>query len=144
MTKHAVIYDRGSTINQKDNWSRVHAKKHGIRIAEQNGYTYEYLKEIGSGTTLVNRPEMLRILDRIAASEIQVIIVQDLDRLARPTDRSVYDTIRSFCLKYDVIIHTHSGAFDFADDDNDFVADIHMAVAKKESRRIKKRLSRGR
>jgi site-specific DNA recombinase len=43
-----------------------------------------------------------------------------------------------------VIVYTHSGRFDFADDDNDFVADIQMAVAKKEVKRIRKRLKRGR
>ncbi len=48
----AIIYDRASTTMQKDNWSRVNAKDVGIRIAEQHGFSWEYVKEIGSGTTL--------------------------------------------------------------------------------------------
>jgi DNA invertase Pin-like site-specific DNA recombinase len=48
---HAVIYDRASTQKQKDNYSRVNAREVGIRIAEQNGFTWEYIKEIGSGIT---------------------------------------------------------------------------------------------
>lgn len=141
--KLAVIYDRASTKMQKDNWSRVNAKDEGIRIAEFHGFMWEYVKEIGSGTTLSGRPEMLKILDRIAAGEVQAIIVQELDRLARPTERAVYETIRTICIKYDVIVYTHSGIYDFADDDSDFVADINMAVAKKETRRTRKRLKRG-
>jgi DNA invertase Pin-like site-specific DNA recombinase len=46
-------------------------------------------------------------LDRIAAGEIQVIIVQDLDRLARPEEAVVYTTIRQVIMEYNVIIHAH-------------------------------------
>ncbi len=141
---YAIIYDRASTKLQENNWSRLDAKDEGISIAKRHGYDYEYVKEIGSGTTLAGRPAMLKILDRIAAGEVQVLIVQELDRLARPTERAVYETIRNICLEYGVIIHTHNGTFDFADDDSDFVADINMAVAKKETRRIRKRMKRGR
>lgn len=139
---HAVIYDRASTKNQKDNYSRVNAHEVGIMIAEQNGFTWEYIKEIGSGTTLTGRPEMMRILDRIAAGEIQAIIVQDLDRLARPEEAVVYTTIRQVIMEYNVIIYTHTSRVDLNNDDDDFVADITMSVAKKERRRILKRMKR--
>lgn len=139
---HAVIYDRGSGINQKNNYSRVNAHDMGIKIAEQNGFTWEYVKEIGSGTTLVGRPDMMKILDRIAAGEIQALIVQDLDRLARPEEAFVYDTIRQAIMKYNVIIYTHTSRVDLNNDDDDFVADITMSVAKKERRRILKRMIR--
>lgn len=139
---HAVIYDRASTKNQKDNYSRVNAHDVGIRIAEQNGFTWEYIKEIGSGTTLTGRPEMMRILDRIAAGEIQGIIVQDLDRLARPEEAVVYTTIRGVIMEYNVIIYTHTSRVDLNNDDDDFLADITMSVAKKDRRRILKRMQR--
>ncbi|MCB0209411.1 MAG: recombinase family protein [Anaerolineae bacterium] len=139
---HAIIYDRASTKMQQDNWSRENAREVGIRIAEQNGFTWEYIKEIGSGTTLTGRPKMMSILDRIAAGEIQIVIVQDLDRLARPVERATYETIRNIFLEYGVIVYTHNGTFDFADDDSDFVADINMAVAKKERNRTVKRIKR--
>lgn len=141
---HAIIYDRASTKNQKDNYSRVNAYEVGVRIAEQNGFTWEYVKEIGSGTTLTGRPEMMRILDRIAAKEIQAIIVQDLDRLARPEESVVYTTIRQVIMQYNVIIYTHTSRVDLNNDDDDFVADITMSVAKKERRRILKRMKRSR
>jgi DNA invertase Pin-like site-specific DNA recombinase len=139
---HAIIYDRASTKNQKDNYSRVNAHEVGIRVAEQNAFTWEYIKEIGSGTTLTGRPEMMKILDRIAAGEIQVIIVQDLDHLARPEEAVVYTTIRQVIMEYNVIIYTHTSRVDLNNDDDDFVADITMSVAKKERRRILKRMKR--
>lgn len=140
--KHAIIYDRGSTKKQADNYSRVNAREVGIRIAEQNGFSWEYVKEIGTGTTLTGRPEMMKILDRIAAGEIQVIIVQDLDRLARPEDAVVYNTIRQVIMEYNAIIFTHTSRVDLNDDDDDFMADITMSVAKKERRRTMKRIMR--
>ena len=139
---HAIIYDRASTKMQQDNWSRENAKEVGIRIAEQNGFTWEYVKEIGSGTTLTGRPKMMSILDRVAAGEVQAIIVQDLDRLARPVERATFETIRNIFIEYGILVYTHTGVFDFTDDDSDFVADINMAVAKKERQRIIKRIKR--
>jgi DNA invertase Pin-like site-specific DNA recombinase len=87
---------------------------------------------------------MMAILDRMVAGEIQAIIVQDLGRLARPLERAIFETIRNICPEYRVIVYSHSGKFDFADYDSDFVADIQMAVAKNEVKRIRKRLERGR
>lgn len=139
---HGIIYDRASTKNQKDNYSRVNAREVGIKVAEQYCSTWEYIKEIGSGTTLTGRPELMKILDRIAAGEIQVIIVQDLDRLARPEEAVVYSTIRQVIMEYNVIIYTHTSRVDLNNDDDDFVADITMSVAKKERRRILKRMKR--
>ena len=139
---HAIIYDRASTTQQKDNYSRVNAHEVGIKIAEQNGFTWEYVKEIGSGTTLTGRPEMMRILDRIAAGEIQAIIVQEMDRLARPEEAIIYTTIRQVIMAYNVVIYTHTSRIDLNNDDDDFVADITMSVAKKERRRILKRMKR--
>lgn len=139
---HAVIYDRASTKKQKDNYSRVNAHEVGIRIAEQNGFTWEYVKEIGSGTTLTGRPELIKILDRMAAGEIQAIIVQDLDRLARPEEAVVYTAIRQVIMEYNIVIYTHTSRIDLNNDDDDFVADITMSVAKKDRRRILKRMRR--
>ncbi|RME40331.1 MAG: recombinase family protein [Caldilineae bacterium] len=144
MKKHAIIYDRASTSSQKDNYSRVNAREVGIRIAEREGYTWEYVREVGSGTTLTGRPKMLRILDRIAAGEIQALIVQDLDRLARPEEAVVYNTIRQTLLDYGVIIYTHTSRIDLANEDDDFLADIQMTLAKRERRLILKRMHRGR
>ena len=144
MKKHAIIYDRASTSRQENNYSRVNAREAGIRIAEQNGYSWEYVKEVGSGTTLTGRPKMLKILDRIAAGEVQAIIVQDLDRLARPEEAVVYSTIRQTLMRYGVIVYTHTSRIDLRNEDDDFLADIQMTLAKRERRLILKRTQRGR
>ena len=143
MKKLAIIYDRGSDRKQADNYSRKDAKQEGIRIAERYGFEWEYHKEIGSGATLAKRPVMLSILDRIEEGEVQGIICQELDRLARPEERSTYETIRDICLANEVLVYTQSGVFNFANDNDDFMADIQVAVAKKERRTIIKRSLRG-
>lgn len=139
----AVIYDRASTMKQKDNFSRIDAREEGIRIAQRFGFEWEYQKEIGSGATLAGRSIMLSILDRIAAGEVHAIICQDLDRLARPEERSSYETIRHICLERNVKIYTQSGVIDFANDNDDLIADIKVAIAKKERKDIVKRIIRG-
>jgi DNA invertase Pin-like site-specific DNA recombinase len=87
----AFIYDRGGTAKQADNYSREDAKPEGIVIAESNGFKWEYHKEIKSGANLARREILLKILDRVAAGEIQAIIIEDLDRLARPNGSGTYN-----------------------------------------------------
>ena len=70
---------------------------------------------------------MLWILDEIAAGRIHAIIAQDIDRLARPEERSSYETIRNICIENNVLIYTQSGTFDFVNDNDDFMADIQVA-----------------
>ena len=68
-------------------------------------------------------------------------LVQELDRLARPEEAVVYSTIRDTIMRYNVIIHTHTSRVDLNNDSDDFVADINMAVSKKERRQILKRMN---
>jgi hypothetical protein len=51
----AVVYDRASTINQRDNYSRADAARL-VGLAESHGYRAELRQEIRSGEDLVNRP----------------------------------------------------------------------------------------
>jgi DNA invertase Pin-like site-specific DNA recombinase len=139
----AAIYDRGSTAKQADNYSRGDAKREGIAIAESNGFKWEYHKEIKSGANLARRETLLKILDRIAAGEVQAIIVQDLDRLARPDEEADFETIKNICIRYNVLIFTQSGVYDLSNSNDKLTGRIKMAVAGYERDQITQRSIRG-
>jgi DNA invertase Pin-like site-specific DNA recombinase len=139
----AAIYDRGSTPGQKDNHSRGDAKREGIAIAERNGFDWEYHKEIKSGANLARREVLLRILDGVAAGEIKAIIVQDLDRLARPDEEADFETIKNICVRAKIIIYTQAGPFDLSKPNDKLTGRIKMAVAGYEREQITIRSIRG-
>jgi DNA invertase Pin-like site-specific DNA recombinase len=139
----AAIYDRGSTLRQKDNYSRGDARREGIMIADRNGFKWEYHKEIKSGANLARREVLLKILDRIASGQIQAIIVQDLDRLARPDEQADFETIKNICIRADVKIFTQSGIYDFLDSDDVMMGRVKMAFAGRERDYITQRSIRG-
>lgn len=139
----AAIYDRGSTKGQEDNYSRGDAKREGIAIAGRNGLAWEYHKEIKSGANLARREVLLNILDRIASGEIQAIIVQDLDRLARPDEEADFETIKNICIRYDVLIYTQNGIYNLDNSNDKLTGRIKMAVAGYERDQITRRTMGG-
>ncbi len=81
----AVIYDRASSLGQKDNFARADAARL-FRLAEERGLRWELRQEIKSGEEIGNRPVMRGILDHIADGRVAALIVQDFTRLSRDED----------------------------------------------------------
>lgn len=139
----AAIYDRGSTKGQEDNYSRANAKREGIAIAEHNGFNWEYHKEIKSGANLARREVLLSILDRITKGEIQAIIVQKLDRLARPDEAADFETIKNICIRYNVLTYAQGGIYDWIKPTDILSGRVQMAVAGYERDNITERSING-
>jgi DNA invertase Pin-like site-specific DNA recombinase len=82
---HAAIYCRVSSIGQQDNTSldsqeqacRELCAREGIPVHEAHVY-----REVRGGEDLY-RPDMERLWDAIAAREVEVVVVDKLDRLSR-------------------------------------------------------------
>ena len=142
-SKHAVIYDRASSMMQKDNWSRDDAARIGAELAERHGYTCELRQEIRSGEELRNRPVMQEILDDIQDGKVQAIIVQDFSRLSRDEDGIDGKVIRQICREHDCKVITPHKLYDFSLDADDDIADIEFLKAKWYKRSMVKALTRG-
>jgi site-specific DNA recombinase len=143
MSKHAVIYDRASTIGQADNWSRQDAQRVGADLAEKHGYTWELRQEVRSGERLENRLVMLGILDDIADGAVQAIIVQDFTRLSRDRDGMDGRVIRKVCRENGCKVVTPSKTYDFSLDADDDMADFEFLVGKIHKRQSVKAMVRG-
>lgn len=61
-------------------------ENHLIRLkgrCEVNEWNYEIYKEIGSGSTLDDRPKMMELLEEIKTGRFDAVVVVDIDRLSR-------------------------------------------------------------
>ena len=138
----AVIYDRASTPNQRDNYSRQDAARLH-ELAERLGYKWELRQEIKSGENLVNRPVMRQLLEDIADGKVGAIICQDFTRLSRDEDGIDGRIIRQACRDNDCLIITPDKTYDFTLDVDDDLADIGFLIGKIQKRQNLKAMTKG-
>jgi site-specific DNA recombinase len=132
----AVVYDRASTINQRDNYSRADAARL-VELAEALGYRAELRQEIRSGEDLVSRPVMRGLLQEVADGRVAALVVQHLDRLSRDQDQIDGRVIRQVCRDAGCVVVTPEKTFDFANSDaDDDLADVQFLMAKFQKRAI--------
>ena len=138
----AIVYDRASSLGQKDNFARGDAARLH-RLAEQRGLRWELRQEIKSGEEIANRPVMRGILDEIAEGRIAALIVQDFTRLSRDEDGIDGRIIRQFCRDHGCVIVTPEKSYDFDSDADDDLADVQFLVGKWQKRANIRAMTRG-
>lgn len=124
------------TLRQHEEFIKKRAKQLNISIRT-------WYKEVVSGDTIADRPEMQRLLKSVESGIIDGIIVVDIDRLARgdTTDQGI--VARTF--KYtDTKIITLMKIYDPNNEDDEDFFEFNLFMARKEYKQIKKRLQRGR
>jgi len=89
--KHVAIYLRKSRAEEGEK-DLINHENRLLEIARSKGWSYEIYKEIGSGSSLDNRPEVLRLINDIREGLFDAVLVMDVDRLSR----SVGDQERIF------------------------------------------------
>ena len=80
--KHVAIYLRKSRAEEGEK-DLINHENRLLEIAREKGWSYEIYKEIGSGSSLDNRPEALRLINDIRKEEFDAVLVMDIDRLSR-------------------------------------------------------------
>lgn len=138
----AVIYDRASSPQQADNYSRADAARLS-ELAERMGLPWELRREVKSGEHLTNRPIMKQLLEDIEAGKVAAIICQDFTRLSRDEDGIDGRIIRQVCRDNDCLIVTPERTYDFTMDLDDDLADIGFFIGKIQKRQNIKALVRG-
>jgi len=139
----AVLYDRASTANQRNNWSRDDAKRFLDKVVAEHGYEGEFRQEIKSGESLVDRPVMKRLLEEIADAKVAALVCQDFTRLSRDEDGIDGRIIRQVCRDAGTLIITPEKVYDFDNDGDDLLADLNFFVGKIHKRQSLLALTRG-
>ncbi len=127
---------QGETLQRHERQLAELAHRLGIRVAR----TY---REIVSGDTIADRPQVRQLLDDITAGLWDGVLVMDVDRLSRGNsiDQGV---IMQTVLYAGVLIITPDKIYDPANDSDSEFFEMRLFFGRREYAMIKKRLQRGR
>ena len=124
------------TLKQHEKFIIERAKQLNIKISK-------WYKEVVSGDTIQDRPEIKKLLKDVETNSVDGILVVDVDRLARgdTTDQGIIS--RTF--KYtDTKIITLMKVYDPNNDEDEDFFEFNLFMARKEYKAINKRQQRGR
>ena len=127
---------QGETLARHDQALRDLADRLGIRIAK----TY---REVVSGDTIAERPEVRRLLEDINAGTWDGVLVMDVDRLGRGDSIDQGVIMQSFLYSGTLII-TPDKIYDPSEDSDAEFFEIKLFFSRREYNMIKKRMQRGR
>lgn len=134
--QEAEALGQGETLARHAQALAALAQRLGIRIAQ----TY---REIVSGDTIADRPEVRRLLHDIDAGLWDGVLCMDVDRLGRGDSYDQGILMRSFLYSGALII-TPDKIYDPADESDSEFFEMKMFFARREYAMIKKRMQRGR
>lgn len=127
---------QGETLARHEQALRDLADRLGIRIAQ----TY---REVVSGDTIAERPEVRRLLEDVNAGTWDGVLVMDVDRLGRGDSIDQGVIMQSFLYSGTLII-TPDKIYDPAEDSDAEFFEIKLFFSRREYNMIKKRMQRGR
>ena len=115
-----------------------------IRKCDEHNWSYEMYKEIGSGSTIKDRPVMQQLLNDIERELFDAVIVVDLDRLSRGSgadnDRILYALKTSNTL---VVVENPYQILDANNESDEDMIVFKGMIARMEFKQIVKRLKVG-
>lgn len=140
MSKQAVIYARVSTDEQTKGYSLTTQVEACQRFAHERGYTIrDIFSDDYSGASL-DRPALNKMREFCAGSEVNAIIVYDVDRLAR---KSVYQMLIEEEFRRDgILVEYVIGQYDDSDEGR-LQKQIRASIAEYEKAKILERSKRG-
>jgi DNA invertase Pin-like site-specific DNA recombinase len=133
----AILYTRVSTDEQADSGLGLAAQRDRLEADRRSWTVLEFLEDAGYGAATMNRPAIRQALELLAAGDADVLALAALDRVSR----SVVDFGKLLDLAQrqgwtivalDLVVDTATAA-------GELVANVVMAVAQWERRRIAER-----
>ncbi|MED3911283.1 recombinase family protein [Peribacillus simplex] len=141
--KHVAIYLRLSRDEENQGIEQVleNHRQTLINLCKENNWSYEKFEEVASSSTIINREQMVKLLDRVQQKYYDAVVVMDIDRLSRNEyDASV---IKRIMFETETFIITPQRMFDVTKDDDSLLLGITNLIASGEYNQILKRMRRG-
>ncbi|PFO03737.1 recombinase [Bacillus sp. AFS076308] len=141
--KHVAIYLRLSRDEENLGIEQVLANHRQtlIDLCNENKWSYEIFEEVASSSTIKEREQMVKLLDRIEQDYYDAVVVMDIDRLSR----NEYDAsiIKRILFETETYIVTPNRMYDLSRDDDSLLLGITNLIASGEYKQILKRMRRG-
>jgi site-specific DNA recombinase len=140
----AALYVRVSTQEQVDRWGLTAQRRILTQLAEDRGWDPVLYDEGGaSAETIGARPVLQRLLTDVAAHRIDLVAVVEMERLCRASDLRDWAQITTTFREAGVPVATPERIFDLSAAEDDFEADLHGILSKREKRKLLERTQRG-
>ncbi len=141
MTKQAAIYSRVSTDEQAKGYSLSTQVDACLEFAKQHGYSVVETYKDDYTSASMDRPELNKLRDLISRNSIDIVIVYDIDRLAR---KSAYQVlIEEEFKRFGVSIEFVMAHYDHSDEGR-LQKQIRGVIAEYEKAKILERSKSGR
>ena len=140
-----MMYLRKSRAEEGQSTEEVLSKHRAAleELADRLGLPVDGVyEEVASGEKLYARPEMLKLLERIRAGEVEAVLCMDIDRLGRggmADQGTILDAFR----ESGTLIITPEKTYDLTNDVDIEMTEFKAFFARAEWRAIRKRMRRG-
>lgn len=142
-----VIYCRVSSDQQRERDTIASQREALCAYASTQGWTLMAIDEDDGLTGEIppwERPGMARALSRVEEREVDILLVIDVDRIARDEDNIAFGMVRKHLRDAGVRLYTPRGQMDLESPEQRLFQDILSALASFERHKIKDRTVRGR
>src|SRR4051812_20838299 len=142
--QRVIGYGRVSTEEQESNYSRDAQRTRFEYLCKQNNWlSLGFFQETGSGTSVVNRPVLCNLLQRIEQGGIDAIWVKETDRLSRPENLGDLSLISQTLEKSNTLLIVDTRSLDLREDNSVLMLDFEGVLAKHFRRQLLRNMNRG-
>src|SRR5262252_4937362 len=139
-----IGYGRVSTEEQENNYSLDAERSRFEYLCKQNHWqSLGFFPETGSGTSVVNRPVLCNILQRIQQNGIDALWVKETDRLSRPENLGDLSLIAQTLESTNTLLMVDSRVLDHREDNSVLMLDFEGVLAKHFRRQLLRNMDRG-
>lgn len=141
--RHVAIYLRLSRDEENLGIEQIldNHRQTLIALCDENNWSFEMFEEVASSSTIINREQMVKLLERVQQDYFDAVVVMDIDRLSR----NEFDAsdIKRILYQTETFIVTPYKMYDLTKDDDSLLLGITNLIASGEYKQILKRMRRG-
>src|SRR5215813_7248353 len=142
--QRVIGYGRVSTEEQENNYSLDAQRSRFEHLCKQNRWlSLGFFPETGSGTSVINRPVLCNILQRIQQNGIDALWVKETDRLSRPENLGDLSLISQTLESTNTLLIVDSRVLDLREDNSVLMLDFEGVLAKHFRRQLLRNMNRG-
>jgi site-specific DNA recombinase len=142
--QHVVGYGRVSTEEQESNYSMDAQRSRFEALVKQNKWiSMGFFTETGSGTSVINRPVLCSILQKIQQGGIEALWVKETDRLSRPENLGDLSLISQTLESSNTLLMVDTRSMDLREDNSVLMLDFEGVLAKHFRRQLLRNMNRG-
>ena len=139
-----IGYGRVSTEEQESNYSMDAQRSRFETLVKQNRWqSLGFFPETGSGTSVINRPVLCNILQRIQQGNIHALWVKETDRLSRPENLGDLSLISQTLESSNTLLMVDTRSMDLREDNSVLMLDFEGVLAKHFRRQLLRNMNRG-